>query len=255
MKLSRLLKRLLKKVIPLLVVVGLISSLFYIFQYSGIFNIKEITVSGEENYVSNEDIERILEQEKNKNIFSLSKEDLSNNLKNNFPAINRIEVTKQLPATIKVGIFERTGTTVLMAPNEYEGVLLDRQGFALGVGTRDLVLPVVIYRGEMNFSIGSFIEKQNIVNLLSLLEKLKERNITAKEVNLLDKYYEIKIDNMIVLWSSEKDEDNQIELLEKISKKYQIEGRSLSSVDLRFKDPIIKLRDESEATISAEKEE
>lgn len=85
----------------------------------------------------------------------------------------------------------------------------------------------------------------NPTKIDKLKDKLKEKGIeidwrSEKENKIENKKWEMRLKNgESVIFSLEKDIDEQINSLQMILKRFKIEGRQFEKIDLRFEKPVI----------------
>lgn len=215
------------------------------FGYSNLFSVQEIIVSGGGKFVKNEDIKEILKSNIGINIFKISAGSIKSNIKNNFLSLEKVSVKRIFPSKIKVQVYEKTGAAVIIREGEYEGLLIDKDGFVLGFATSDLNYTKIYYTNINEFSVGSFTNNKDILDILSLIEVFKTNSIKIENIMIYGDSYKLNISGILVFLNKVDGKDKS-ELLNKIIKKYQIEAKVLEKVDLRFKDPVVEYAEKSE---------
>ena len=96
---------------------------------SPIFNVTTIVVEGN-NIVSTNEIISLSGIKKDENIFKFSKSQISKNIKQN-AYINKIQISKSIPNTIKIIVEERTPKYIVEFGNGY--VYISNQGYILEI--------------------------------------------------------------------------------------------------------------------------
>ena len=107
--------------------------------FSPLFNIKEITVVGNEKISENEIIS-LSQIEKDQNTFKINKITVTKNIKQN-PYIESVKIKRNLPSEVEIIIEERKASFML----EYGGsfVYINNQGYILEISSEKLNLPII----------------------------------------------------------------------------------------------------------------
>lgn len=126
----------LKKIIKTALIVGIIFIVLLLLALSPIFNIADIQVVNN-NKVSKEEIVSLLKIGKDTNIFSTSKNDIKEKLKQNaYINTEKTEIRRLLPSTLKISIKEREVQYLLEFGSSYAYV--DKTGVILEISTENL---------------------------------------------------------------------------------------------------------------------
>lgn len=107
---------------------------------SPIFNITNITVTGNSKLTTTEIIS-LSGIQNNENIFRISKSHIINNIKQN-AYVNNVEIHKRYPSMIQIDIEERVPNYMLQFGNGY--VYINNQGYMLEISNEKLDLPIII---------------------------------------------------------------------------------------------------------------
>ena len=162
----------------LIVVIVLYTSL-----NSGIFNSDNIEIEGNK-YVESEYIIKALEVNNNKNIFRYNIKDMEEILLNN-KYIDKVEIKRLLPNTLKVSIIEKEIVANLY--NEEIYCYIDKEGNfidEIDENNKDNeVITVHIVQADENTRV-TFKNEENKKRLLYLLEYIKEEGIYKKIDNI-----------------------------------------------------------------------
>lgn len=132
---------------------------------SGIFNISEIIIEGNDK-ISNEQIISISQIQKGSNVFSISKKNIEKNLQQN-SYINNSVIKRILPNKIKIYINERQAEYAVEYANGY--FYIDSDGHMLEISNNEQNLPIIIGLNS------EFIENDVLNN-----EDLKKLNMILK---------------------------------------------------------------------------
>ena len=107
---------------------------------SPIFNITNITVTGN-NKLTVDEVISLSRIENNENIFRISKNNVIKNIKQN-AYVNKVEIHKKYPNSIQINIEERVSNFLLQFGNGY--VYINNQGYMLEISSEKLELPIII---------------------------------------------------------------------------------------------------------------
>lgn len=106
---------------------------------SPIFNITNITVTGN-NKLTVDEVISLSRIENNENIFRISKSNVIRNIKQN-AYVNKVEIHKNYPNSIQIIIEERVPNFLLQFGNGY--VYINNQGYMLEISSEKLELPII----------------------------------------------------------------------------------------------------------------
>ena len=128
------------KTIKITILTVLIIAAIIFAMLSPIFNIKNITVVGN-NQISKEEIISLSGIYLDENMFKISKLKIVNNIKQN-AYINQVTISKKLPDTIQITVVEREPTYMLEYGNGY--VYVNNQGYMLEISSIKKELPILL---------------------------------------------------------------------------------------------------------------
>ena len=123
----------------LLGIVGIIIAIILVFM-SGAFDISDIVVEGN-NYISGEQIISFSGIELNTNIFSVSKKDVSNRIKEN-SYVDSVEIKKEFPNKVKLIINERKTSYCIEIASGF--AYIDKQGYILELSSTRPSAPILM---------------------------------------------------------------------------------------------------------------
>lgn len=209
----------------------------YFLFFSGVFEIKEIRVSGTEK-IPEQEVREMVERSISKNIILANLEEAKEVISNRYIEINRIEIKRKWPRSVLVEIEERKPVLVLREdsfPAE-EYYLIDREGM---IFERTLSLPENIAEiekpGEKGDLGKTVLEKPEIEKILEIKEGLKtplERIVLVSR-----KKVEIRtVEGWKAYFNFEKDISWQLEQLKIILEEKIPEDvrNKVEYIDLRF---------------------
>lgn len=123
-----------KKIASYIFLVILVITGIILFLLSPIFNISKIEVNGNEQ-ISSDEIISLSGIQKGSNLFSTSKKQLSDKIKEN-PYIGTVTITRKLPMTLSISVKERKVEFLLEYGNSY--AYIDEKGFILEISSKNI---------------------------------------------------------------------------------------------------------------------
>lgn len=163
-KKSKKINKVLKTITLLLLIGGTITFAMI----SPIFNLKNITVTGN-SQISKEEIISLSGIQLEENIFRISNLKTINNIKQN-PYINEITVNKKIPNTIEINIVERQPSYMLEYGNGY--VYVNNQGYMLEISSIRKELPIIIgtVTSKENYKAGNRLDEEDLIKLGTVIK-------------------------------------------------------------------------------------
>ena len=167
-------RKLILKIIRTIILIGiLIGTLIYIL-LSPLFNIKDVTVTGN-NKLSKEEIISLSEIRTEENIFKTSKNDIKNKIKTN-PYVENVKIRRKLPDKVEIIVVERVATYMLPFANSY--VYINNQGYMLEITSQKANLPIItgFSTPEENLHEGERLLSEDLVKLGEVLQIIESAN-------------------------------------------------------------------------------
>ena len=167
-------RKLILKIIRTIVLIGiLIGTLIYIL-LSPLFNIKDVTVTGN-NKLSREEIISLSEIRTEENIFKTSKNDIKNKIKTH-PYVENVKIRRKLPDKVEIIVVERVATYMLPFANSY--VYINNQGYMLEITSQKANLPIItgFSTPEENLHEGERLLSEDLVKLGEVLQIIESAN-------------------------------------------------------------------------------
>lgn len=167
-------RKLILKIIRTIILIGiLIGTLIYIL-LSPLFNIKDVTVTGN-NKLSREEIISLSEIRTEENIFKTSKNDIKNKIKTN-PYVENVKIRRKLPDKVEIIVVERVATYMLPFANSY--VYINNQGYMLEITSQKANLPIItgFSTPEENLHEGERLLSEDLVKLGEVLQIIESAN-------------------------------------------------------------------------------
>lgn len=238
----------------ILVFVLLTGVLVYILFFSGIFNIKNITLIGEQD-VNSQEIREIVEEKisgkiiffPRKQIFLVNSESIRNALENKFLEIKEVKIKKQFPDTLKIEVISRAPRIIWHTNNDY--FYVDQDGIAFKKIFKSKVTsdyPIIndisgseVVLGEKIISQG---RASNFITFVEeVLDKLKTKvDVQANSFEVSSRScYELWVntkEGWKIYFDTQRSADEQLTALAKVlNEKIGKDRKSLEYVDLRVK--------------------
>lgn len=152
------------------------------FLKSDFFYLKEVVINNNK-YLTKEDINSLLNIDKNKNIFFYDLNNLENKIKES-SYIKSCEIKRKIPNKLIVNIDEKNIVGPIYNGKSY--VYIDDSGNFVDQIKKNKTNESVIYvEYSLNNKSVNFINKNDKKNLLTLYSKLKEENI-LKQIKIID---------------------------------------------------------------------
>lgn len=165
--------------------------MYVLFFYPG-FQIENIIIS-ENIRVKNQDLENLVDDNININIFSIgnfklatksiflvNSGKLSEKILNQFPAVEKIKATKIFPETLSLEVVERIPVAAYCsgADSEQECFLIDKDGiiFEQLYGVPENLIIMRQLQGPSHVSVGNQVIAKNIIDSISSIEKTLKEN-------------------------------------------------------------------------------
>ena len=167
-------RKIILKIIRTIILIGiLIGTLIYIL-LSPLFNIKDVTVTGN-NKLSGEEIISLSEIRTEENIFKTSKNDIKNKIKTN-PYVENVKIRRKLPDKVEIIVVERVATYMLPFANSY--VYINNQGYMLEITSQKANLPIItgFSTPEENLHEGERLVSEDLVKLGEVLQIIESAN-------------------------------------------------------------------------------
>ncbi len=222
-----------------LCLVILVPTLTYLIVFkSQFFTVKAIVVSGTHRFVNQTDLKSLVRSNTfGKNLIFLDKSNLTYDILNSFQGARQVKVSKRFPSTLNLVVVERKPFAVIYNTKN-ENYLVDEDGYVLGFAdpsTKDL--PKILYNEEIK--IGSFIPRHLVPLYLEILTVSNEEGMKVSSISANSNYVSVYANNVLALFSFEKDRGNSIRVLSKLLQQLAVEGKKPKKIDLRFDKVIV----------------
>lgn len=228
-------------VIKLLVMFTLVGVLLWFYIQYQPLNIKSVEISGAERFVSQKDVQKIVEEKAlGKNIVLFNIEDLQKVVANNFLASKSVAIQKVLPSRLKITIVERVPIALILPKDSKDFLFVDTQGFILGLADKSAInLPVINYSQPVE--VGKFVEASAVKYYFDLIKALDEDNVAVSTISSYPRYTEFFTGGQTqVLFSNNQNPKPQVKIFAKMLEAFKAEGKLLKKIDLRFDKVIVE---------------
>ena len=159
------------KIAKIIMIVGLFITTILLIMFSPLFNIKEITVEGNE-LISTEQILSFAGIEKEDNTFKLNIGKISDKIKEDL-YIEEAEINRELPSKVVIKVKERKPSFLIEYANGY--AVIDRKGMILELITEKKDLPILqgLEITNDNFEVGKKLGS-NDINKIYIVSKIMD---------------------------------------------------------------------------------
>jgi len=216
---------------------------FYFFSFvEKTFRIKTIIINRNKYELSLYGVDEF----KNQNLLLLPESLIANSIQKRNPRIKKVEIEKQYPSTLTLKIdFE--SDFVNLQTNKGFFILNNKGKILEKTKIINNNLPLITYFQKIDhssFQPGNLIDYNDILLAIYFVENINKLGRTVNTVDIGSLYMiRFKIEDIIVIFSTEKEKEIQMYELSSILKRYQIEGDKYNTIDLRFDKPILKISD------------
>lgn len=165
-----------KRIITVISLIIILLSILVLILFSGLFNIKKITVINNSKITTEEIIKNSTLAVGN-NMFKTLNTTIRENIKKN-PYIEDVKITKKLDGEIVLDIKERTPTYMLQRENDY--VYINNQGYILEISQTPLDLPIIRGNKTQELTPGGRLEVDDLKKLdtvIQIMEAAKSNGI------------------------------------------------------------------------------
>jgi cell division septal protein FtsQ len=210
----------------------------YFFVYSSFFKITDVIVEGTKT-INPDEIKVILEnyRAQEDNLFKFPVEKVENEITNKFLLVDKVNVTRGVPKTIKVEISEREGFLVWQAQGK--NYLIDKKGIAFKETTDTFSLPVVVDEQNKDVKLGDKILTKNFVKFISEVNSNLEKKTRTKikKIFVRESTFELDVltyEGWRVIFDTTQDSEKQILVMAKTLPRF---GKKIKEyLDLRIQD-------------------
>lgn len=230
-----------KNIILLLIVAGIIYLTYFLF-FSGYFTIKKIEIETEEqDYFTAEDIKPHLKKIYGNNILTFKPLPIKENLKNNFPEIDQINIKKTLPDKIHIEILtsEIVANIINKMQNTQKKFEVNKNGILVIADLENLNLPYIVITSETEFQLRTqIIEPEKLDYIIKATKSFTEKfNLKVFDVQYypIEREIHLRTEKHFVVWlDTEQSIEKQLNKLKRGLQEIDIYHTPLQYIDLRI---------------------
>ncbi|KKP70268.1 hypothetical protein A2X44_00995 [candidate division CPR3 bacterium GWF2_35_18] len=171
-------------------------------------------------------------------LFTFPQDSETRRILDKLPALEEFRITKKFPQELKVVYKERKQAAIVKAKNG--SFVLDQKGYVFAL-TNDQIKAPLFEDLETEWQIGRSINSEKVAFAISTVSRFNKLNLHP--TNFLfsgENDLVVKTDtNLEIIFSSFKDVDLQIAVLDVVLKNAKIEGKTFEKIDLRFDRPVV----------------
>lgn len=227
--------RIFRRVIIVLLLVGILGGSYYLVFESSTFLIKDINISGAVEFVSHADVHHfLLTNYENKNLIFTDTGELESRLEDLFLGASNIEVKKVWPEGLQVLVTERVPLALLHNEKTPSKFMVDREGYVLGlVDESRKDLPAVYYSEDLR--VGTFVNRELIPVYQELIAALEDSEVKASSMSFYPRHVVFYTrEGIKVLVDNEKDKFHALEVISRLLHQLTLQGKDASTIDLRY---------------------
>ncbi|MCD5397525.1 FtsQ-type POTRA domain-containing protein [candidate division NPL-UPA2 bacterium] len=208
------------------------------------FRLSEVNFEGL-NSLEKKTLEGLAKIELGKNIFQVDLEEIRRRLQGH-PQVREVTIYRQFPRRVEVKVKEREAVVLIQGEGDKVHPL-DREGFILPVGSFYRSLPLIIGLGRGGMRVGERVGEVKLAMALDISETFSSFGLLISGIDLEELSPIVKIGEVRVLLGKESERERQVKELKAILNDLQKRQEKAEYIDLRFNNPVVKLREKSVA--------
>ena len=163
--------KIVKFFLKILLLIAIIVGVFLFLFISPVFNIKEVSVQGN-NKINSEEIKSLSQLTIDENIFRFSSKEVEENVKEN-AYVDTVNIKRKLPNTVEITITERETKYQLEYGNAY--IYIDKDGYILEISDVNANLPIIRGYGTLqeNLQPGNKLTDEDCEKLITVEKFLR----------------------------------------------------------------------------------
>lgn len=209
----------------------------YFFTFSSFFNIQDEIIEGAKT-VNSDEVKSIFDayRARESNLFRFPVDEMANEIEGKFLQVEKAEVTRGVPKTIKIDITERDG--FLIWQSQGKNYVVDKKGIAFKETSDVFSLPVVYDEQNKGVTLGEKILTNSFVKFINQINSdfEKKTKIKIKRITVVESTFELNVvtaNGWKVIFDTTRGAESQIDALAKIYP--LIKNKVKTYVDLRIK--------------------
>jgi cell division septal protein FtsQ len=198
----------------------LIGGAVYFFAYSSFFNISDIIVEGTKS-VNPDEVKAIAEnyQSQEDNLFKYPVEKVEQDIAQKFLLVDKVNVTRGVPKTIKIEVVEREG--FLIWQTNGKNYLVDKKGIVFKETEDTFSLPQVVDEQNRPITLGEKILTQNFIKFINSINVnlSKKTKTKIKKIIVRESTFELDVltdKGWKIIFDTTRSANDQIAALKKI---------------------------------------
>ena len=163
--------KIVKFFLKILLLIAIIVGVFLFLFISPVFNIKEVSVQGN-NKINSEEIKSLSQLTIDENIFRFSSKEVEENVKEN-AYVDTVDIKRKLPNTVEITITERETKYQLEYGNAF--IYIDKDGYILEISDVNANLPIIRGYGTLqeNLQPGNKLTDEDCEKLITVEKFLR----------------------------------------------------------------------------------
>jgi len=173
------------------------------------------------------------------NIIFLSTQKLARQLEKKIPLLETVKIKKIFPDKILFEFRKRSAAAAIKVDGQKRFLIVDEDGFLLEK-VKKTNLPIILTDQSIGLSIGGRLDRDEVVWTIALLKNLKLKLLEPQVTKIVSpRRIELTLKGgPVVVFSSRKEAEIQLDSLQFIFSRAKIEGKRISKIDLRFDKPV-----------------
>jgi len=158
-------------------------------------------------------------------------------LQNKFPEVSNVSLVKRWPTGVVAKVSSWTETLVVGTASPF--FLVNNRGLIFGTSdSKDsgTYLPIAI---SGNLTVGQYIDFKNLGSLVTISNFMKQENLVGKFTNIREDSVSMLVAQTVVFLPLDTKVNSALESFWRIYKNYQINGKVIKTIDVRFDNPVI----------------
>jgi len=225
------------RTVRILILILIVGGIAFWFR-SSFWQVKKINCQINEAACSDKIMADLMRFSLGKNIFLLSSQKLSLQIKEDYPQIEGVRIQKKLPSEIGFYLKTRQARLAVKGDRFY---LIDQDGFVVEEKDSPGNYPLIFWELASPIKAGSQFSQPEILKTIAIVIDLELKLLEPKTAKIVSAdQVEIWLkDNVLAVFSLKKERPLQLDSLQLILSRAKIEGSQVKRVDLRFDKPIV----------------
>lgn len=202
------------------------------------FRISEVSFKGL-NSLEKKTLESLAKVEMGKNMFQVDLGEIRRRLQNH-PQVKEVVISRQFPQRMEVRIKEREA--IALIKNDGKLYPVDSEGFIVFRDSRPRSLPLITGLGIRGRKVGERIEEAKLVMALGILETSASSGLLISAIDLEGRNPVLWTRGIKILLEGGENREEKIKECKSILTDLRRRRERVEYIDLRFNNPVVKLR-------------